>query len=212
MIGYDFPVVPQAEFSLPNLVLPSFTWHGFISIAIPVAILVLSNDIAVALASLKKNGFNPPVNKTVIISGLGTTFVGLFGGHAVNVGGMMTALCSSEEAGPQDRRVGAAIVSGVLVALFGIFAWKVIVVIEMLPVFFITLITGFSLIGVLLNSMKSAFSEPTYRYSVLFAFVIAISNVTILGISSPVWSLLVGGIAAKLMGEGERKSQGSETA
>jgi benzoate membrane transport protein len=202
-IGYDFPLIHPTEFSLPQLVRPSFTFNGFISIAFPVAVLILSNDIAVALAALKKNGYNPPVNKTLIFSGLGTLFVGFFGGHAVNIGGMMTALCSSDEAGPKEKRLGAAIVSGVLVALFGLFAWKVIVIIELLPSSFITLLSGFALLGVLLNSLRSAFSESSYRFSILFVFVIAISNLSFLGISSPVWSLLVGVVSAKFLGEGQ---------
>ncbi|SFL06557.1 benzoate membrane transport protein [Paenibacillus sp. 1_12] len=203
-IGYDFPVVQKVDFSLPQLIMPSFTWNGLISIAVPVAVLVLSNDIAVALAALKKNGFDPPVNKTLVYSGIGTVFVGFFGGHAVNIGGMMTALCSSEEAGPKESRIVAALVSGGIVALFGVFAWKVIAIIELLPASFITLLSGFALLGVLLNSLRSAFSEPSYRFSMLFVFVIAIANVSFLGISAPVWSLLVGVISAKLLGENKQ--------
>jgi benzoate membrane transport protein len=203
-IGTDFPAIQPAAFSLPQWVNPQFTVNGFISIAVPMAVLILSNDIAVALAALRKNGYQPPVNKALVMSGLGTSFVGLFGGHAVNIGGMMTALCSSEEAGPKEKRVGAAIVSGGLVALFGLFAWKVVVIIELLPTSFITLLSGFSLLAVLLGNLQSAFSNSAYRYSILFAFVIAISNVTFLGISSPVWSLLVGVLTVKLMGEGKK--------
>jgi benzoate membrane transport protein len=203
-IGTDFPAIQPAAFSLPQWVNPQFTVNGFISIAVPMAVLILSNDIAVALAALRKNGYQPPVNKTLVMSGLGTSFVGLFGGHAVNIGGMMTALCSSEEAGPKEKRVGAAIVSGGLVALFGLFAWKVVVIIELLPVSFITLLAGFSLLAVLLGNLQSAFSNSAYRYSTLFTFVIAISNVAFLGISSPVWSLLVGVLTVKILGEGEK--------
>lgn len=202
-IGYDFPIVQTTEFSLPQLVVPTFTLNSFITIAIPLAVLILSNDIAVALAALKKNGYHPPVNKTLVFSGLGTLIVGLFGGHAVNIGGMMTALCSSDEAGPKEKRLVAAIVSGGLVALFGLFAWKMIVIIELLPSSFITLLSGFALLGVLLNSLRSSFSEPSYQLSILFVFVIAISNLSFLGISAPVWSLLVGVISAKLLGEGK---------
>ncbi|WP_256758284.1 benzoate/H(+) symporter BenE family transporter [Cohnella sp. WQ 127256] len=207
LLSYDLPSVASVPFSLPQFVIPSFTGHGFLSLAIPLAVLILSNDLAVALAALQKNGFHPPINKTIAFSGLGTSIASLFGGHAVNIGGMMTALCSSEEAGQKDSRYRAAIVSGVLVALFGVFAWKFIVVIEILPAFFITMLTGFSLMGVLLGSLKSAFSETTYKYSILFAFVIAISNISFLGISSAVWSLLIGGITAKLLGEGKANDE-----
>ncbi|NHN31701.1 benzoate/H(+) symporter BenE family transporter [Paenibacillus agricola] len=203
LISTDFPAIVPAAFSLPQWVSPHFTVNGLISIAIPMAVLILSNDLAVALAALKKNGYQPPVDKTLVMSGVGTAFVGLFGGHAVNIGGMMTAICSSEEAGPKESRVGAAIISGGLVALFGLFAWKVISIIELLPVTFITLLSGFSLLSVLLNSLQSAFSDSAYRYSILFAFVMAISNLSFLGISSPVWSLLIGMVTMKVLREGK---------
>jgi benzoate membrane transport protein len=64
------------------------------------------------------------------------------------------------------------------------------------------LITGFSLLGVLLNSVQSALSKAVYRYSVLFTFIIAISNLSIFGISAPVWALVVGVVSAKLFKEG----------
>lgn len=214
-IGYDFPVVPEAaEFALPQIIIPSFTVHSFFSIAIPIAVLILTNDIAVALAALKKNDYQPPVNQTLVLSGIGTFIAGFFGGHAVNIGGMMTALCSSKEAGPKENRIGAALVSGALVTLFGFFAWKVIVIIEMLPSAFITMLSGFALLAVLLNSMQAAFSESSYRYSTLFAFLIAISNVSFVGVSSPVWSLLVGIISAQIFGEGKfnkRTVRGEQT-
>lgn len=209
IFGYEFPNIEHVGFSLPQLVMPAFTIQGFLSIAIPIAVLILTNDIAVALTALNKNGFDPPINKTIAFSGMASSIAGLFGGHAVNVGGMMSALCSSGEAGPKDSRYIAGIVSGVLVSLFGIFAWKVVAIINALPLSFIILMTGFSLIGVLLNSLQSAFSESSYRYSVLFTFVIAISNISFLGISSPVWSLLVGGIAVKYLGEGHTRVQRS---
>jgi benzoate membrane transport protein len=204
ILGYDFPVIITEPFSLPQIVTPFFTVHGFLSISIPLAVLVLSNDIAVGLAALKKNGYHPPVNPTLVWTGLGTILAAFMGGHAVNIGGMMTALCSSEEAGSFKQRYWAAIISGILVILFGIFAWKAIMILKWLPTSFIQLISGFALVGVLLNSLRSAFSDTSYRYSILFAFVIAIANVSFIGIASPVWSLAVGGIAAKVLGERDK--------
>jgi benzoate membrane transport protein len=201
LISYDFPIMQHTAFSLPQPVLPSFTWTALLSIAIPISILILSNDIAVALAALKSNGFDPPVNKTLVISGLFSATAGLFSGHAANVGGMMSALCSGEEAGLKDHRIWAAIVSGTLVAVFGLFAWKIIDIIELLPLSFVTLMTGFSLLGVLMNSLQSTFSNKYFRYSTIFTFIIAISNVSFIGVSSPVWALLVGVVTAKLFGE-----------
>lgn len=202
LLSGPLPPMKEAMFVMPQTVMPSFTAHAFVSITIPVAVLILSNDIAVALAALRKNNFELPANRILVISGLATTLVGFFGGHAATVGGMMSAICSQDEAGPKNKRYWAAIVSGALVLLFGLFAWGAVAFIEVLPLAFITIIAGFTLIGILMNSLQSAFSESAYRYSTVFAFAIAVSNVTFLGIAAPVWSLVFGVISAKLLKEG----------
>lgn len=194
--------MPAAEFVIPQAVVPSFTLQGFLSVTVPCTVLILSNDVAVGLAALKKNGFEPPVNRTLVASGLTTAAAGFFGGHATNIGGMMSALCSSEEAGPKDKRYIAGVVSGILVAVFGILAWVLVGVIQSFPLSFIQLVTGFSLVGVLLNSLTASYAGSEYRYSALFSFIIAISNVTFLGVSAALWSLIAGTITARILGEG----------
>ncbi len=199
---YQFPQAASLPPALPQFVMPQFSFTGFISIALPIAILVISNDLAVALAALKKNGFEPPASKAIATSGIGTMLAGLFGGQSINIGGMMTALCSSEEAGIKEQRYKAGMVSSILVILFGLFSWKLIAIIQILPSYFIVLLTGFSLISVLLGSLQAAFKETNYRFSVLFAFVISIANISFFGISAAVWSLLAGTVLAKLLKEG----------
>jgi benzoate membrane transport protein len=202
-IGGSVPPMKEAVFVLPQTVLPSFTFNAFISITIPIAALILSNDIAVALAALRKNDYKPPADRILVVSGLATVFVSFFGGHAAAVGGMMSAVCSQEEAGPKDKRYWAAVVSGGLVLMFGAFAWAAISLIEVLPHSFITILAGFTLLGVLMNNLQSAFSETAYRYSTVFAFAIAVSNVSFLGVAAPVWSLIFGVLSAKILGEGK---------
>ncbi|MBP1154988.1 MULTISPECIES: benzoate/H(+) symporter BenE family transporter [unclassified Paenibacillus] len=201
-ISGSYTPMNEAAFVWPQTVMPSFSTNAFISITIPVAVLILSNDIAVALAALRKNGYEPPANRILAISGLATTFVGFFGGHAAVVGGIMSAICSQDEAGPKHKRYWGAAVSGGLVLLFGLFAWGAVSLIEVLPPSFITIVAGFTMVGVLMNSLQSAFSESSYRYSTVFAFAIAVSNVSFLGIAAPVWSLMFGVFSAKILGEG----------
>lgn len=122
----------------------------------------------------------------------------------------MSAVCSQEEAGPKEKRYWAAVISGGIVVLFGLFAWAAIAVIEVLPMPFITIIAGFALVGVLMNSLQSAFfSASSYRYStVFFAFAIAVSNISFLGVASPVWALLFGVVSAKILNEGVHADAG----
>ncbi len=143
---------------LPQTAAPSFTAGGFVAITIPVAFLILSNDIAVALAALRKKRLRAARGQDAgFFQGSPLRWLAFFGGHAANVGGMMSAVCSQEEAGPKEKRYWAAVISGGIVVLFGLFAWAAIAVIEVLPMPFITIIAGFALVGVLMNSLQSAF-------------------------------------------------------
>ena len=207
-IGYDFPSMDNIPFTLPYIVIPAFSWNSFVSLSLPLALLVISNDLFVALAVLRKNGYEPSAARTITTTGIATFLVGWFGGHAVNIGGMMTMLCSSEEAGPKEKRYFAAIISGLIVALFGLMTWKVIAFIRILPLSFIWIITGFSLMGVFIKSIQSAFSRPEYRLSTVFTFAIAVSNIAFMGISAPVWSLVFGLFTMKWFGEGRGADEG----
>ncbi|MCM3766905.1 benzoate/H(+) symporter BenE family transporter [Neobacillus niacini] len=184
-------------FSLPALQTPEFSWMGVVTIAIPLAMLVLSNDAAPGIGALKSSHFEPQTSKVITFSGIFSMFAGLFGGQSANIAGMMTTICAGPDAGPKPKRYIASIVSGIVILIFGIFAWKIVPFIQSLPQAFVSMLAGFALIGALQSSLQMAFSEARYRLSALSAFVIALSNVSFLQISSPVWALLFGAMIAR---------------
>ncbi|WJH33518.1 benzoate/H(+) symporter BenE family transporter [Paenibacillus sp. CC-CFT747] len=148
LVEFKFSPIPQSAFIFPTPVLPQFTVKSFFSIAVPLSVLIMSNDLAVALAALKSKGFRPPVNRALLASGFVSMLTGLFGGHSANVGGMMTALCSSDEAGEKEGRFRAALISNGIVIGFGLFSWKVVAIIQLLPSSFVSMIIGFSFVRI----------------------------------------------------------------
>ncbi|OBR63808.1 hypothetical protein A7K91_17860 [Paenibacillus oryzae] len=196
---YTFPAVPHAAFIPPMLITPQFTWEGFIGLAIPMSVLILSNDLAVALAALKGNGFHPPVNKALTASGIASLAAGMFGGSTANVGGLMSALCSSEEAGPKASRYKAAIMSSLFVIAFGIMSWRVIDYIQALPRDFVAMMTGYSLLGLFLAGVKTIVADRSLRIPAIATFAVAAFHVQLLGVATPVWALLAGIILVKAL-------------
>lgn len=195
---------------MPQIQLPEFNVMSFLSVSIPLALLILSNDAAVAIGALEQNKYRTPVNRLISLSGIFSIIASFFGGQSANIAGMATVICSDEEAGPKEKRYMGAVVTGVLLLIFGLFAWKLVPLIQALPKEFISIIVGFSLLGVFGNSLHQSFSRPTMKISTAFAFIIAFSNISILSISSPVWSLLVGTFIARYietdtMGKVERR-------
>ncbi|MFB5195811.1 benzoate/H(+) symporter BenE family transporter [Neobacillus sp. KR4-4] len=182
---------------LPQIQKPNFNTISILSVSIPLALLILSNDVAVGVGALEQNQYRTPINRIVSLSGVFSVISGFFGGQSANIAGMATVICSDEEAGPKEKRYMGAVVAGVLLLTFGLFSWKLVPFIQALPKEFISIIVGFSLLGVFGKSIHESFSNPSMKTSATFALIISLSNITILNISSPIWSLLIGTLIAR---------------
>lgn len=190
-----------AAFVLPTLQRPEFNLLSLISVSVPLALLILSNDAAVGLGALEQNEYQPPVNRVIAFSGVFSILTSFWGGQSANVAGMMTAICSDEEAGPKEKRYMGAVVSGIIILLFGLFAWKLVPWIQALPAAFVSILVGFALLGVFVNSLSAGFAKPTMRLSAGFTFLISVSNITFFNISAPVWALVIGTFIARFIEE-----------
>ncbi|MGG3466227.1 benzoate/H(+) symporter BenE family transporter [Neobacillus pocheonensis] len=182
---------------MPEIQLPDLNIVSFLSVSIPLVFLILSNDAAVAVGALEKNNYRPPINQIISFSGLFSIITSFFGGQSANIAGMATVICADEEAGPKEKRYMGAVVAGVLLLVYGLFSWKLVPLIQALPKEFNSMIVGFSLLGVFGNSLHQSFSKQTMKISTVFAFIIALSKITLLSICAPVWSLLVGSLIAR---------------
>lgn len=193
----------SSAFVLPSLHLPEFSLMAFLTVALPLALLILSNDAAPGIGALETYQFKPPITGIVSFSGLFSMVAALFGGQCANIAGMMTSICADEEAGEKQKRFMASVTSGVLILFFGLFAWWLVPFIQALPSVFVTMLAGFALIGVLGTSLQGAFGSSRCRLGAIFAFAIALSNISFLHVSAPVWALIAGALVAKVVEGGK---------
>ncbi|RSK54705.1 benzoate/H(+) symporter BenE family transporter [Bacillus canaveralius] len=189
--------VQEMAFFLPSIQTPEFTWMGMLTLAVPLAMLILSNDAAPGIGALESSHYDPPIRKIVSFSGIFSILAAFTGGQSANIAGMMTAISAGPDSGPRPKRYMAAFISGIVTLLFGVFAWKIVPFIQSLPQAFVSMLAGFALIGVLHTSLQQGFSETRYRLSALAAFVTTLSNVSFLHISAPVWALIFGAFIAR---------------
>ncbi|NEU30493.1 benzoate transporter [bacterium LRH843] len=194
------------SFVIPYIQVPEVNVISFIAVSIPLALLILSNDAAVGIAALKQNNFNPPVNQIVSLSGIFSMLAGVFGGQSANSAGVMSAICSDDDAGPKEKRYMGAVVTGVQSIIIGVFAWKLLPFVQSLPQAFVAMVIGFGLLIVFGNSLQQGFSNPNYRVSSALAFIIAASGISISLISAPIWAMLIGTIVARFI-ESEKPEQ-----
>jgi benzoate membrane transport protein len=191
----------QFAFIAPQLLMPQFSLDAILSIAIPLAILVIGAENAQATGVLMSQGYKPPVNAMTIISGFGGIITSFFGGHNANIAGPMTAICSSEEVGDnKEGRYAATVVNGILFGGFGLVASLALAFVAGLPKALIGIIAGLAMINVLYSAFHDAFGTKKFKYGAFFALVIAMSGIVMFKISSPFWAL-VGGVVVSYLAE-----------
>jgi len=200
----DFSVF-EFSFARPMVFVPVFSLDAFLSIAIPLSIVVIGAENTQALGTLMSQDYKPPVNTMLIISGLGGIVAGFFGGHNANIAGPMTAITSGPESGPKEGRYVASVVDGILFGAAGVMAGAAASFIGALPGSMVNVIVGLAMIGVLTNAFSTAFSGR-YQLGAFFALIIAASGVSFFKIAAPFWALL-GGVVISLILEPKQFSR-----
>lgn len=188
----------EVAFVMPEFTSPTFTFDAFLAIALPLALLVIGAENAQATGVLMAEGYKPPVNMMTVMSGVGGVAAGFLGGHNANIAGPMTAICSSDQAGEdKSGRYAATVVNGLLFGAFGIVAGAAVPIIMSLPAALIGTVAGLAMIGVLLAALQNAFGKSLGNQTGAFvSLAVALSGISLLGISAPFWALVAGVIVS----------------
>src|SRR5699024_5241265 len=109
---------------------------------------------------------------------------------AIISAGPMTGICSADEVGKKDRRYVASVMSGVFFACFGLFAALVVPFVIAVPEVIVTVIAGLAMLGVLINSLKTAFTDNKFQMVAFFALIIGMSGVNFFNIGAPLWAIV----------------------
>ena len=192
--------ISTITFSLSSLtfVAPTFNLGAILELTIPLAILTVGFGNIQAIGILKTQGYNPPVNSFVVLSGIGTIINSLFGGHNAVVGGPTIAMMAGPEIGEKDQRYSAAVLAGFLMIVVAILSPIVISFTRSVPTTFIDVLAGVAMLSVIANNFTQAFSSPL-KMGALFALMTTLSGITLFNIGSTLWAIIFGTIISLLL-------------
>lgn len=178
-------------FVLPTFAIPSFNMRVFLSMTIPMALIVLSgfwrgNGVLIA------NGYAPPLNTIVKVSGIAAMIGAFFTGHAINVAGPMVAIVGGEEAGDQKNRYVASVLGTAGLLLTGIFAGFILPVVLAFPTSVSNIFAGLALIRLFTSSLEIAFGSKRFLMGAFTAFIVGMSGFSAFEIGAAVWALFFG--------------------
>jgi benzoate membrane transport protein len=172
---------------------PEFSFTAFLSLSIPLFIVTMASQNLTGLAVMKNYQYSPPISKVITGIGLTNIITAFFGGFKINLAAITAAIAMGPEAHPdRSRRYVAAVISGVIYILIGLFAGTVTSLFAAFPQEMISAIAGFALLGTVASGLEKALSEPGQKEAAFVTFIIAASGVSAFGISSAFWALLIG--------------------
>jgi len=177
---------------------PQFTWPAAVELVIPLALTVIAVQNAQGIAILQNMGYRPPLDAVTITSGVGSILVAPFGSQSVCLAGPMTGIVTNPSIGPKDSRYAAAVVTGILWMVFGLFSPMATALSQILPASLVNLLAGLALLEVLGSCFAAAFGEK-FRLGALFTFLITISGMRLLNIGAPFWGLVGGTFVSALL-------------
>lgn len=185
---------------LPAFIAPHFSLAHSISIALPLFLVTMASQNAPGIATMKASGYSLPVSPLIVFTGLLALLFSPFGVYSICIAAITAAICQSPEAHPDvNRRWLAAAAAGVFYILAGVFGGSVTGLMAALPVSWIQMLAGLALLGTIIGSLFQALHNEAERDAAIVTFLVTASGLTVFGVGSAFWGLVVGGICYSVL-------------
>ena len=179
--------------TLPVWTTPAFSFSAIVSVGLPLVVLGLTGQQLPGIAVLRAANYDAPTSHLVSMTGGVSLLLAPFGAHGINLAAITAAICTGPEAHPRaDRRWVAGVACGVFYLLVGSFAGSLSYAFMHLPAALVTTVAGLALLGAIQGGLVNAMQEPTEREAALVTFLITASNVTLFGLGSACWGIVIG--------------------
>jgi benzoate membrane transport protein len=186
----------QGGWAWPVFTSPSFSFAAFIGLALPLFIVTMASQNLPGVAAQRAAGFKVPVNGPIASTGLATLLLAPFGGYAFNLAAITAAICMGREASADSaRRYAAAVAAGGFYIVTGLAGAAVVGLLQAFPKELVLAVAGLALLGTIANALAVALKDEGHRDAVLLTFLVTLSGLTLAGIGSAFWGVLVGALA-----------------
>jgi len=190
------PLVGQSISPVVVFVMPSFDPFVLVSLGIPLYIVTMAGQFVPGFTVLHTFGYDQPPARAIFVGAGAATVVGsVFGAYTLNLSAITAAMMAGPDAHPdRGRRWIATFASGALYLVIGLGAGAATALVSASPPILITAIAGLALFGALAGAVTTALEDPDHRLVAIVTFLVVASSVTIAGIGSAFWGLIVGAL------------------
>ena len=195
-MAFDAPFAGVAAADLVphlELVMPVFTWEAMVNIAFPLFIVTMAGQNLPGLAVLAAYNYRPRVAPLLLSTGVASVAGAPFGMPTINLAAITAALCAGPDAHADPaRRYVAAIFGGIGYVLLAALAGIAAVLVARSPPVLIEAVAGLALIGAFGSAIVNAVKDDDSRLPGLVTFLVTASGLSLFGIGSAFWGLVIG--------------------
>lgn len=183
------------DVAMPAFVAPAFTLTSLVSVGLPFFLVTMASQNAPGFATMKASGYPLPVSPLIIFTGALALLLSPFGVYSICIAAITAAICQSPDAHPDaSRRWLAAMAAGLFYLLAGVFGGSITGLMSALPPSWLQTLAGLALLGTINGSLAQAMHNEAERDAAIVTFLVTASGVTLLGVGSAFWGLVIGGI------------------
>lgn len=188
----------QLAWTAPSLTMPEFSVRA-IATATPVMVVLITLQANVpSLVFLRSQEYDPPDRTLSLVSGVGTVGGSLLGPIGVSLSLPATALSAGPEAGDRLLRHRSVYVAAGGAVVIALFAGLAVELADVIPQALLVALVGLAVVGVLSTALKRV-AEGPLLLGPLFAFGIALSELSMFGVGSFLWALVAGVAVSALL-------------
>ena len=196
----------RLQWAAPVFTSPRFSLSALMGMALPLFIVTMASQNVPGVAVIRAFGYTVPSSPLIGWTGVATLLLAPFGAFAINLAAITAAISMGREAHEDpDNRYIAAVAVGVFYIAIGLFGATVGSIFAALPPELVLAIAGLALLGTIGNGLVTALAAEKEREPALITFLVTASGITILGIGSAFWGLVIGVLALVVlqMNQGE---------
>ncbi|HCM7225753.1 TPA: benzoate/H(+) symporter BenE family transporter [Klebsiella aerogenes] len=200
LTGALSPVANDMVFVAPQWITPQFTPSLLLSVGVPFFLVTMASQNAPGLATIQASGYRVPVSPLIVFTGALALLFSPFGVYSVCIAAITAAICQSPDAHPDaDKRWLAAAAAGFFYLLAGLFGGSITALMAALPPVWIQMLAGLALLGTISGSLYQALGHESERDAAVVTFLVTASGVTLAGVGSAFWGLVLGSISYALL-------------
>ena len=184
------------SWGVPVWVSPTWSWAAMVSVALPLFVVTMASQNLPGVAAQRASGYDIPVSPVVGATGLASLLLAPFGGYALNLAAITAAICMGKEAHPDpSRRYTASVAAGLMYIALGLAGGTIVSLMAAFPQALVLAVAGLALLGTMASGLAVAFKDEQHREAALLTFLVTLSGVTVAGVGSAFWGVVVGVLA-----------------